>query len=190
MRSDLEKNMQLTDYELPNHDNELIKLSKIQGIDPLILVLAYDFDCPKDQLQHRQLVSFYPELKEKYTKIVTITTDSLEEINRFRHDIGADWTFLSDPQRVVQKDLHIQDYDPQNNFMIPHTIILKPGLIIYKLYKGYKFLKGSSLEDLRRDLRAVNEQIRPSWDITKPDLHDSWLAEKKNKSFPYNNDVS
>ena len=36
--------------------------------------------------------------------------------------VGAQWTFLSDPGRKVQKDLDIAEYtDPDHNPMIPHT---------------------------------------------------------------------
>jgi hypothetical protein len=31
----------------------------------------------------------------------------------FRNSVGAQWPFLSDPERIVQKDLEIQEYtDP------------------------------------------------------------------------------
>jgi hypothetical protein len=35
------------------------------------------------------------------------------------------------PGRTIQKDLEIQQYtDPGHNPMIPHTPVLKPGLVI------------------------------------------------------------
>jgi uncharacterized membrane protein len=41
---------------------------------------------------------------------------------------------------VVQKDLDIAEYtDPLHNPMIPYTLVLEPGLIIYKIYMGYWF---------------------------------------------------
>jgi len=48
--------------------------------------------------------------------------------------------FLSDPGRKVQKDLDIAEYtDPEHNPMIPHVIVLEPGLVIFKIYNGYWF---------------------------------------------------
>ena len=42
--------------------------------------------------------------------------------------------------RKVQKDLDIAEYtDPTHNPMIPHVIVLEPGLVIYKIYNGYWF---------------------------------------------------
>jgi hypothetical protein len=43
-------------------------------------------------------------------------------------------------ERTVQKDLGIQEYtDPEHNSMIPHTLILRPGLVIHSIYNGYWF---------------------------------------------------
>jgi hypothetical protein len=62
-------------------------------------------------------------------------------VQEFRLSVGAQWTFLSDPGRTVQKDLDIQEYtDPEHDPMIPHTLVLKPGLIIHSVYNGYWFL--------------------------------------------------
>ena len=78
---------------------------------------------------------------------------------------------LSDPRRIVQKDLDIAEYtDPVHNPMIPHVIVLEPGLVIYKIYMGYWFFGRPTVEDLRQDLRAVTKKCRPDWDITTPEL--------------------
>ena len=54
--------------------------------------------------------------------------------------MGAQWTFLSDPGRTVQQDLDIQEYtDPEHDPMIPHTLVLKPGLVVHSVYNGYWF---------------------------------------------------
>ena len=37
-------------------------------------------------------------------------------------------------------------------------------------------LSESSVEDLRRDLRAVTSEIRPDWDLSTPGLRDAWDA--------------
>ena len=40
----------------------------------------------------------------------------------------------------LQKDLDIAEYtDPEHNPMIPHVIVLEPGLVIFKIYNGYWF---------------------------------------------------
>jgi hypothetical protein len=71
-------------------------------------------------------------------------------------------TFLSDPDRTVQKDLDIQQCtDPDHNPMIPHTLVLKPGLVIHRIYNGYWFL-GTPVR--RRPLArpaCLTSEIRP-----------------------------
>jgi hypothetical protein len=104
----------------------------------------------------RDLVHFYPEVKVGYTRLVTISTDNLLKTNEFRDGEGAQWPFLSDPERVVQRDLDIQEYtDPTNNPMIPHTLVLEPNLKIYKIYNGYWFWGRPSISELWSDLREV-----------------------------------
>jgi peroxiredoxin len=127
-----------------------------QGDDPLILTLARGHYCPKEHQQHLELASFYPKIAVAYTQIATISTDDHHTLQEFRASVGAQWPFLSDPERVVQKDLDIQEYtDPENNPMIPHTLVLKPGLVIHSIYNGYWFWGRPSLTDLWHDLRSV-----------------------------------
>jgi peroxiredoxin len=154
------------------------RLSELQGDGPLILTLARGHYCPKEHQQHLQLAAFYPQIAVAYTQIVTIATDPHHTLQEFRASVGAQWTFLSDPGRIVQKDLDIQEYtDPENDPMIPHTLVLKPGLVIYSVYNGYWFWGRPSVEDLRQDLRAVTREIRPDWDLGAPGLRDAWNAD-------------
>jgi hypothetical protein len=110
-----------------------------------------------------------------YTQIATIATDEHHTLQEFRNSVGAQWPFLSDPGRIVQKDLDIQEYtDPENDPMIPHTIVLKPGLVVHSIYNGYWFWGRPSVVDLWQDLRAVGEEVRPDWDLSKPGLREAW----------------
>jgi hypothetical protein len=91
--------------------------------------------------------------------------------------VGAQWTFLADPGRIVQRDLDIQEYtDPENDPMIPHTLVLKPGLVIHTIYNGYWFWGRPSVDDLWLDLRAASREVRPDWDLSKPGLREAWEA--------------
>ncbi|HZC07264.1 MAG TPA: hypothetical protein VE338_16640 [Ktedonobacterales bacterium] len=120
------------------------------------------------------------------TSIVTISTDNILESNEFRDAVGAHWTFLSDTARKVQKDLDIQEYtDPFHNPMIPHTIVLEPGLVVYSIYNGYWFWGRPSADDLWRDLREVSRKCRPDWDLGAPGLRENWESGDKQKHFPY-----
>ena len=120
MRADITTGATFPDYELPDQTGARRRLSEIQGHDPMIVVLSRGHYCPKDRRQLRNLVELYPEIKVAYTKVVTISTDNLMETNEMRDALGAAWPFLSDPRRIVQKDLEIQEYtDPQHDPMIP-----------------------------------------------------------------------
>jgi hypothetical protein len=69
--------------------------------------------------------------------------------------------------------------------MIPHTLVLEPGLVIYKIYMGYWFFGRPTMEELRQDLRAVLKKCRPDWDITTPELKAAWAQGRKELFYPY-----
>jgi peroxiredoxin len=128
VRSDIKPGGTFPDYELPDHTDTPRKLSEIQGDDPMILTLARGHYCPKEHQQHLELAAFYPKINVAYTQIATIATDDHHTIQEFRNSVGAQWPFLSDPGRIVQQDLDIQEYtDPEKDPMIPHTVVLRPG---------------------------------------------------------------
>jgi peroxiredoxin len=148
MRPDIVPGGISPNYELPDHTGTVRKLGELQGENPLILTLARGHYCPKEHQQHLELAAFYPKIAVAYTQIATIATDDHHTLQEFRASVGAQWTFLSDPERTIQKDLDIQEYtDPEHNPMIPHTLVLKPGLVIY---------------------------IRPDWDLSTPGLREAW----------------
>jgi peroxiredoxin len=177
MRPDIVPGARFPDYELPDHTGSLQKLSVLQGDDPMILTLSRGHYCPKEHQQHLELAAFYPKIAVAYTKIVTIATDEHHTLQEFRASVGAEWPFLSDPERTIQKDLQIQEYtDPEHNPMIPHTLVLKPGLVVYSIYTGYWFWGRPSVVDLWHDLRAVTRDTRPDWDLGTPGLRAAWDA--------------
>jgi peroxiredoxin len=158
----------------------------MQGIDPMILILSRGSFCPKDHQQHLELAANYSKIAVAYTRVVTISTDNILEANEFRDEVGAQWTFLSDAGRHVQKDLDIQEYtDPHHDPMIPHTLVLKPGLVIHSIYNGYWFWGRPSFEDLWRDLREATREIRQDWDISTPELRAAWDAGDQSRFYPY-----
>jgi peroxiredoxin len=177
MRSDITPGGVFPDYSLPDHTGTDRTLGELQGSDPLILTLARGHYCPKEHQQHLELAAFQSKIAVASTRIVTITTDERRTLQEFRASVGAQWTFLSDPGRIVQRDLDIQEYtDPSNDPMIPHTLVLKPGLVVHSVYNGYWFWGRPSVADLWRDLRAASAEIRPDWDLGTPGLREAWTA--------------
>jgi peroxiredoxin len=168
MRADIAPGAVFPDYELTDHTGKHRKLSDLQGPDPMIVVLSRGSFCPKDRRQAEGLVKLHREMKVGYCRLVTISTDNLATTNEYRTGVGAHWTFLSDAGRKVQKDLDIAEYtDPTHDPMIPHTIVVEPGLIVFKIYGGYWFFGRPTTEELRHDLRAVLAKCRPDWEYAK-----------------------
>ena len=137
MRPDIVPGATFPDYELTDHTKKRRTLSSLQGNDPMILVLSRGHFCPKDHQQHLELAAFHSKVAVAYTRIVTIATDNILELNEFRGSVGATWTFLSDPGRKVQKDLQIQEYtDPHHDPMIPQAMAEQGRALLGEL--GYR----------------------------------------------------
>jgi peroxiredoxin len=185
MRADIVPGGTFPDYELSDQTGTVRRLSELQRSDPMVLQLARGHFCPKDHQQHLDLAAFYTKLAVSYTQIVTISTDDVLQTREFRNSVGAQWTFLSDAGRVVQRDLDIREYtDPYHDPMIPHTLVLKPGLVIHSVYNGYWFWGRPSIEDLWHDLREATREIRPDWDLATPGLCAAWEAGDRTRFYP------
>ncbi|GIF67393.1 hypothetical protein Ais01nite_54280 [Asanoa ishikariensis] len=177
MRSDITAGGVFPDYALPDHTGTVRTLRELQGDDPMILTLARGHYCPKEHQQHLDLAAFQSKVAVAYTSMVTIATDGHHALQEFRLSVGAQWTFLSDVDRMVQRDLDIKEYtDPENDPMIPHTLVLKPGLVVHSVYNGYWFWGRPSTDELWRDLRAATAEVRPDWDLSAPGLREAWDA--------------
>jgi len=186
MRADIVPGATFPDYELPDHTGKHRTLSEIQHGDPMIVMLSRGNYCPKDRRQLEGLALLHRELDVGYCRLVTISTDNLLETNEMRTGVAAHWPFLSDPARKVQKDLDIAEYtDPIHNPMIPHTIVLEPGLVVFKVYNGYWFFGRPTVEELRQDLRVVLRKCRPDWDLGDPAMKAAWARGEKSQFFPY-----
>jgi len=191
MRDDIIPGAVFPDYELSDHTGKHRKLSELQQQDPMVVVLSRGGFCPKERRQHEGLVDLHREMEVGYCRLVTISTGSLVETNEFRTGVDAHWPFLSDPRRIVQKDLDIAEYtDSTHNPMIPHTIVLEPGLVIYKVYMGYWFFGRPTVEELRQDLRAVLKKCRPDWDLTTQESKAAWQQGRKELFYPYGKTVA
>jgi cold shock CspA family protein/peroxiredoxin len=171
MTTNLQVGEQFPEFELPNHQNELMQLShftqpglldtKLGFLDgyPLILVFYRGFFCPRDQQQLRQLVQFQDELAVNYGKLVTLSTDPPPVQAAFRAGLRAQWTFLCDEKREVIKQINILD-ETEGEYAYraqPYTFILRPNLTIHKIYNGWFFVGRPTIEELRLDLRAIME---------------------------------
>jgi hypothetical protein len=69
--------------------------------------------------------------------------------------------------------------------MIPHVIVLEPGLVVFRIYNGYWFFGRPTLEELRQDLRVVLRRCRPDWDITAPGFKADWNRGERDPFYHY-----
>ncbi len=130
---------------------------------------------PKEHRFLSRLVDAYLDFRVAYTQVVVISTDNQLEINEFRDSVGAQFPFLADPERTVQKDLDIVEYtDPVHDPMIPHTFVLSAGLTIAAIYNGYWYWGRPTVQELHRDLREVMRTLRPDFDLSAPGLREAW----------------
>ena len=157
------------EFELPDHTKRPRRLTQFTQpslLDeklgfrdgyPLILVFGRGFFCPRDQEQMRQLVQFQSELAVNYCKLVTVSTDPPKVQAAFRAGLGARWTFLSDETRLIIKTINILD-ETEGEYAYtaqPYTFVLRPNLVIHRVYNGWFFVGRPTLEELRHDLREI-----------------------------------
>lgn len=180
MRSDIQPGALFPDYQLPDHQGHPSRLSELQGSLAMVLHLSRGGYCPKENRFVRRLVQAYPDFRVAHARIVLISTDNQLDTNEFRDTQGAEFPFLSDPDRTVQQDLEIQEYtDPVHDPMIPHTFVLEPGLRIHSMYIGYWFWARPTMDELHLDLRAIMKKIRRDYDPTAPGLREAWESRER-----------
>ncbi|MDW3191443.1 MAG: redoxin domain-containing protein [Cytophagales bacterium] len=164
---------QFPDFELPDQNGKIRKLSSYTRQSeadrrygfkdgyPVIVIFSRGFFCPRDQQQFRSLVPFQDELNVNFCKLVSVSADEPKVSSAFRAGLGAQWTFFSDTERKVIKELNILD-ETEGEYAyrsLPYTFVLKPNLEIHKIYNGWYFVGRPTLEELRQDLREVMRQM-------------------------------
>jgi peroxiredoxin len=152
------------DLDLSDHTGRPRRLSEIARGDPLVLITSRGWWCPKEQRYLRELARFQDEVEVAYTKLVVVSVDPPEVQSAFRAGLGARFLFLSDSERRWLDRLGLREttdtvHDPYR----PAAFTLFPDLRVHRSYNGYWYWGRATLEELRRDLRAISEQIRPDW---------------------------
>lgn len=173
MTTNLKIGDKFPDVELLNHRGKPKRLSqftqpslmdkKLGFLDgyPLIVIFYRGFFCPRDNQHMRELVQFQDELRVSYVQLATISVEPPQVQAAFRAGLGAQWTFLSDEKREVVKQINILDETEGEYAYVaqPYTFVLRPNLTIYKIYNGWFFVGRPTLNELRRDLRAIMETL-------------------------------
>ena len=92
---------------------------------------------------------------------------------------GARWTFLADQELEVRSHFEIDEYTDahHDHAVVPHTVILSPGLVIEKVYVGHWFWGRPSPEQLWIDLGEIHQRIKADFDPTLPEPRAEWEAQ-------------
>jgi peroxiredoxin len=154
------------DVDLPDHTGRPRMLSEIAGGDPLTLITSRGWWCPKEQRYLRELVHLQDEFEVAYAKLVVLSVDPPEVQAAFRAGLGARFLFLADYERRWLDRLGLREttdtvHDPYR----PAAFTLFPDLRIHAAYNGYWYWGRATMEQIRRDMRAISAQIRLDWQL-------------------------
>jgi peroxiredoxin len=175
----------LSDFELPDENGDLHRLSELQGDDAMVLMLGRGEHCPRERQHQREMLRFYEWASVAFTQLVTVLPNDLHDVFRLKISTGAHWTYLADTDLEMQAALDIREYtDPKHPANVPHTLLLAPGLVIDKVYVGYWFWGRPSPYRLWEDLGDLFRRIKPDFDPTTAEAKAAWVEAQANGSVP------
>jgi peroxiredoxin len=94
-----------------------------------------------------------------YSRLISVSVDAPLVNAALRAGLGARWTFLSDEDRSVQRELGLRETtDTLNDPYVPAVFTLDPELTIHSAYNGYWFWGRPTEHELTHDLRAISER--------------------------------
>jgi peroxiredoxin len=168
------------DFELPDENGVVHRLSELQGDDVLVLHLSRGEHCPRERQWHRELTRFHLWSEVAFTQFVTIMPNDQHDVFRLKASSGAYWTFLSDTEGEVVDAFDIGEYtDVHHDYaVVPHTVILSPGRVVEKVYVGYWFWGRPSPEQLWIDLGEVFARTKADFDPTTAEARAAWEADQ------------
>jgi len=168
----------IPDFRLPDENGEMYRLSELQGDDVLVLLLGRGEHCPRERMHQREMVKFHEWCDLAFTRLVTILPNEAHDLYKLRISSGAHWPYLCDAKLEVRSHFAIDEYtdDHHDNAVVPHTLILSPGLKIEKVYVGYWFWGRPSIYQLWDDLTEVFRRIKPDFDPTTAEERAAFAA--------------
>ena len=181
MSKGLEPGAKFSDLELPDENGDLHRLSELQGDDVLVLLLGRGEHCPRERMHQREMVKFHEWCDLAFTRLVTILPNDQHDVYKLRTSSGAHWTFLSDEKLEVRSRFEIDEYTDthHDNAVVPHTLILAPGLVIDKVYVGYWFWGRPSIYQLWEDAGDLLRRIKADFDPTTAKARAEWEASQR-----------
>jgi len=163
---DLSAGARFPDLDLPDHTGRQRLLSELAGGDPLALVTSRGWWCPKEQRYMRALTEVQGEFEVAYARIVVVSVDPPEVQAAFRAGLGARFAFLSDAERRWLPTLGLEEgTDTLHHPYRPAAFTLFGDLAVHRAYNGYWYWGRATMEELRRDMRAITREVRDDWEV-------------------------
>jgi hypothetical protein len=142
MRPDIVPGAVFPDYELFDHTAKRRKLSELQGHHPIFSFSAAEVTAPRTAGRQKA----WSNSTARWKLPTPGWSRSAPTTSPRRMNIAAESarTGLSSPTQAASfKKISTSLYtDPIHNPIIPHVIVLEPGLVVYKIYDGYWFWAG------------------------------------------------
>ena len=178
MSRHLEPGTTIPDFVLPDENGTMHRLSELQGENLMVVHLSRGEHCPRERQHHRELLRFHEWCSVAFTQLVSILPNSLHDTYKLKIGTGARWTFLADEALEVRSHFGIEEYtDTHHGYaVVPHTVILSPGLVIEKVYVGYWFWGRPSNEQLWADLGDVLRRTKADFDPTTAEARTAWQS--------------
>ena len=95
----------LPDFELPDENGDLHRLSDLQGDNCLVLMLGRGEHCPRERQHQREMLRFHEWSSVAFTQLVTVLPNDLHDVYKLKISTGASWTFLADAELELQSAL-------------------------------------------------------------------------------------
>jgi peroxiredoxin len=168
-RVELSPGSRLPDLTLSDHAGNSRRLSELVGSDPTVLHFYRGWWCPKEQTFFSRLLRLQDEAEVAYSRFLSVSVDPWPVAAAFRAGLGARWTFLSDEDRSVQRELGLRETtDTVNDPYVPTVLTLDPELTVHSHYNGYWFWGRPTEDELVQDMRAISRAIRTDWGAPTP----------------------
>jgi len=173
----------LPDFELPDENGVMHRLSDLQGDDAMVLMLGRGEHCPRERQHQFEMLKLQQWEPVAFTQMVTVLPNDLHDTYKMKIATGAQWTYLADADLEVQTALDIREYtDPHHPATVPHTLVLGPGLTIDKVYVGYWFWGRPSPYQLWDDLQDLMRRTKADYDPTTADARAAWEAAQREEA--------
>jgi peroxiredoxin len=170
----------LPDFELPDENGVMHRLSALQGDDAMVLMLGRGEHCPRERQHQFEMLKLQMWQPVAFTQMVTVLPNDLHDTYKMKVATGAQWTYLADADLEVQTALDIREYtDTHHAATVPHTLVLGPGLTIDKVYVGYWFWGRPSPYQLWEDLQDLLRRTKADYDPTTAEARVAWEAAQR-----------